>query len=94
MNEPAQWDGLRYSQPGRLVGSGPTLGLGVTNELVIKLRECARRRLRDGSCADLRSAAWSSVLTYQADRDNVRCDAGDCHEGARTAGAAHPASLR
>ena len=31
---------------GRLVGSGPTLGLGVTNELVIKLRECARPRLR------------------------------------------------
>jgi hypothetical protein len=29
-------------------------------------------------------------LTYQADRDNIRRDAGDCHEGARTAGAAHP----
>ena len=73
------------------MGSGPTLGLGVTNELVIKLRECARLRVRDGRpCADLRSVAWSSVLTYQADRDNVRRDAGDCHEGARTAGAAHP----
>ena len=34
---------------GRLVGSGPRLGLGVTNELVIKLRECARPRLRDES---------------------------------------------
>ncbi len=33
-------------------------------------------------------------LMYQADRDNVRCDAGDCHESARTAGAAPPASLR
>ena len=26
---------------------------------------------------------------YEADRDNVPRDAGDCHEGARTAGAAH-----
>ena len=30
------------------------------------------------------------ILTYQADRDNLRRDEGDCHEGARTAGAAHP----
>ena len=33
------------------MGSGPTLGPGVTNELVIKLRECARPRVRDGSPA-------------------------------------------
>jgi len=36
---------------GRLVGRGHTLGLGVTSELVIKLRECARPRVRDGSPA-------------------------------------------
>jgi hypothetical protein len=41
--------GVAGAVGGRLVGSGPRLGLGVTNELVIKLRECARPRLRDGS---------------------------------------------
>jgi hypothetical protein len=34
------------------------------------------------------------ILTYQADRDNVRRDAGDWHEGARTAAGSPPASLR
>ena len=38
-------------QGGRLVGSGPTLGLGVTNEGGVKLRECARPRVGDGSPA-------------------------------------------
>ena len=36
------------------------------------------------------SGPWS-CLTYQADRDNVRRDAGDCHQGARTAEARRPA---
>ena len=30
------------------------------------------------------------ILTYEADRDNLRRDEGDCHEGSRTAGSAHP----
>jgi hypothetical protein len=64
----------------------------VTNELVIKLRKCARPRVRDGIPALIfdRPEWSSSVLTYQADRDNVRRDAGDCHEGARTAAGSPP----
>jgi hypothetical protein len=34
------------------------------------------------------------ILTYQADRDNLRRDAGDWHEGVRTAAGSPPASLR
>jgi hypothetical protein len=33
-------------------------------------------------------------LTYQADRDNLRRDAGGWHEGVRTAAGSPPASLR
>ncbi len=34
------------------------------------------------------------ILTYQADRDNLRRDAGDWHEGVRTAAGSPPANLR
>ena len=58
-----------------------------------------RTRVSKGSASDTHSlrvlaavmkTKGVGILTYQADRDNLRRDAGDCHEGARTAGAAHP----
>ena len=40
------------------------------------------------------TAKGVGILTYQADRDNLRRDAGDWHEGVRTAAGSPPASLR
>jgi hypothetical protein len=56
--------------------------------------------LRPLSAASLEPAARSDrrhglrFLTYRPDRDNVRRDRGDWHEGARRPRAAHPASPR
>ena len=54
----------------------------------LEAQECDAASLEPAARSDRRHGR--RFLTYQADRDNVRRDAGDWHEGARTAAGSPP----